>query len=52
MLSAAITIPGGVDGVWTLVAVPGSLVLAGIGGAIGILLTRRERSRHPDEDDA
>jgi len=42
MLHAAITLPGGVDGLWTLLFVPASIVIAAIGGALGILLTRRE----------
>jgi hypothetical protein len=41
MLPTVITLPGGTDGLWTLVFVPVSIVLAAIGGAIGILLTRR-----------
>jgi hypothetical protein len=41
MLSAAITIPGGADGVWALVFVPLSIAIAAAGGGIGILLTRR-----------
>jgi hypothetical protein len=42
MLHAAITLPGGTDGLWTLLFVPASIVIAAIGGAMGIVLTRRE----------
>jgi hypothetical protein len=41
MLHTAITLPGGTDGLWTLLFVPVSIALAAIGGVIGILLTRR-----------
>ncbi|MGN6326572.1 hypothetical protein [Pseudolysinimonas sp.] len=44
MLPAAITIPGGGDGLWTLLFVPLSIALAAAGGGIGILLTRRPRA--------
>ena len=42
MLHAVITLPGGTDGLWTLLFVPGSIVIAAIGGMIGLLLMRRE----------
>lgn len=47
MLHAAISLPGGTDGLWTLLFVPASIVIAAIGGAIGIVLTRRESGSEP-----
>ncbi len=43
MLHAAITLPGGTDGLWTLLFVPLSIAVAALGGVAGILLLRRER---------
>jgi hypothetical protein len=42
---AAITIPGGADGIVTLIVVPASVAIAALGGIAGILLDRRERGR-------
>jgi hypothetical protein len=58
MLVAAITLPGGADGVWPLVFVPASIAIAALGGVIGILASRRQgaadsapsRARTADRD--
>jgi hypothetical protein len=54
LLHGAITLPGGADGLWTLLFVPLSIVIAALGGVVGILLMRRDAARGPGtgDDDA
>jgi len=54
LVHGAITLPGGTDGLWTLLFVPLSIALAALGGVAGILLMRRDTARDPGtgDDDA